>query len=246
MPANSTDSTKDDMDRIVIRYGSTRRLLPRPKSYEDAIKTATEHFSCNGTPTFLARLKAPGQQAFGAEQNVTKANWATVAPQISILLLRQAPPPEVNKKMAPIPSAKPTKPYKLDPAISAKSQLVGRKVEQPKVFVGIKYGKTLKKRFSIRPYKPLEIIFNEFAGLVGEDRDVLRFYFEGNRLDDRATINSVHPGFDPSGTVSITAAKILDIILREGQVSKYFSFTSNKSLRVLEKGWAKTQGVQIG
>ncbi|KAG8933238.1 hypothetical protein FRC01_010227 [Tulasnella sp. 417] len=229
MPADSTDSTKDDMDRI------------------DAIKTAREHFSYNGTPAFHARLKVSGQQVFGAdEQHVSKANWANVVPRISILLLRQATPAEVKKETAPIPAAKPKNPNKLYPAVSAKHQVLGKKVEQPKVVVVITYGKTLKKSFAIRPYKPLETIFNEFAGLVGEDRDVLRFYFDGNRLDDHSTVNSFHPGLGPGGATSITAAKILNIILRNKGVSRYFSITSNKSFRVLERGWAKAQGVKIG
>ncbi|KAG9051622.1 hypothetical protein FS837_000009 [Tulasnella sp. UAMH 9824] len=246
MPTNSTESMQDEMDRIVIRYGSTRRLLQRPKSYEDAIKTAREHFSCHGTPTFHARLKVPGQQAFSTDQqNLTKTNWAVVAPQISILLLQQGPPSQVKNETASIPVAKPNKVYKT-PSVSAKHKLVGLKAEYIKVFVTIKYGTTLKKHFTIGLSKPLETIFKAFANLVGEDRDVLRFYFAGNRLDEHATVNSCYSRLPPGGTASITAAKVLKIAIRDGEVMKYFSLTSNTSLRVLEKAWAKEQGVGIG
>ncbi|KAG8895810.1 hypothetical protein FRC00_006875, partial [Tulasnella sp. 408] len=157
-----------------------------------------------------------------------------------------APSPQLNKETAPIPVAKPNKAYIKTPAVSAKYKIVGVKAEYIKVFVDIKYGKTLKKRYTINPSKPLETTFKAFATLVGEDRDDLRFYFAGNRLDDRATVNSFHSGLPPGGTASLTAAKVLKITIRDGELMKYFSITSNTSLRVLEKAWAKERGVGIG
>ncbi|KAG8949171.1 hypothetical protein FRC04_008969 [Tulasnella sp. 424] len=159
MPANSTDLMKEDMDRVVIRHGPVRRLLPRPKSYEDATRIAKEQFSCNGNLSFKARLKPRGQQSFGTDQNVTKANWAAVAPQISILLIGQAPALEVKKKATPSLDAMLSRTYvKTPPVPSAKSRLLGKQGAETKVFVVIQYGKSTKKRFTIRPSKPLENI----------------------------------------------------------------------------------------
>ncbi|KAG8973625.1 hypothetical protein FRC05_008561 [Tulasnella sp. 425] len=262
MPANSTDLMKEDMDRVVIRHGPVRRLLPRPKSYEvplvfltesrdgqliqvlqDATRIAKEQFSCNGNLSFKARLKPRGQQSFGTDQNVTKANWAAVAPQISILLIGQAPALEVKKKATPSLDAMLSRTYvKTPPVPSAKSRLLGKQGAETKVFVVIQYGKSTKKRFTIRPSKPLENI----STTVGEDRDVLRFYFVDHRLNDTTTVNSFLPGLSRNEAALITAAKVLQIAIRGGGVTQHFATTSNKSLRILEKGWAQARGVNCG
>lgn len=218
---------------------------------QDAIQTAREQFSFDGIPAFNARLRLAGQQSFGTDQqSVTKTNWATLVPQVSILLISQAPPSEAKKKenAIPVPEAKPKKSSSRTlPKLSAKYQLaLGKKAKEPKVFIVIQYGKTLRKRFTIRPYKPLGTIFNEFATVIGEDRDVLRFYVKDQSLEDTSTVNSVLPGLDRSEDGLIKAAKVLKIALQGGGVTKRFAAMSNRSLRGLEKGWAKARGVNRG
>ncbi|KAG8971548.1 hypothetical protein FRB90_010451 [Tulasnella sp. 427] len=235
-------------DLIVVRYGAVRRLLPRPKSFKEAIQTVQEQFKCNFALLFDARLKVAGENTLTEQQPVTKTNWTAVAPQISVLLVRQAPPSEIKKEKKPDTPTQGKKAHTKTIVLSPKARVLGTKLVEPKIPVAIRLndGRTFKKRFSVRLSKPLASIFAEFAELVGEDRKELRFHSNGQRLDDKSTLKSFNPRLGRNEEARITAAKVLCVTLRGRKTTMNFKLKSTERFRVLEESWAKALGLKVG
>ncbi|KAG8982514.1 hypothetical protein FRB90_006728, partial [Tulasnella sp. 427] len=217
-----------------------------------AVRIARDHFSCTANPTFIARLKLPGQATAGRE-NVTKANWTTLAPRTSILLIQAS----TTKPSLTVPAPHPNQTTKPSVGFSNPSATTHRHVQLPavtskkkttKVTINMKYRNLVSKRYTVRASTLLNALFDVFAQSIGVNRNVIRFYYEDKKVDATKTVGMLWPGSlaAEAPIVTINAAAVLQLGVRGLGTTRYFATTSNKSLRVLENGWARANGVQSG